>query len=96
MCLKTWLRRHYESSLPQQQQTLRLDQQATLGRMDSSSSLLLSPWFKLANSMEKLMKMQCTLTTLPRDLHHLHDQKSTKDAILLRLFPFSLLGKAKQ
>jgi len=30
----------------------------TVGRMDSSSSLLSSPWFKPANSMEKLMKMQ--------------------------------------
>jgi len=41
-----------------QQQIFGLDQQSTLERMDSSSSLLSSPWFKLANSMEKLMKMR--------------------------------------
>ena len=58
LSLKIWLTRHYESSLPQQQRTFRLEQQSTPGRMNSSSSLLSLPWFKLAKSVEKVMKMQ--------------------------------------
>jgi hypothetical protein len=46
------------NSLPQQLPTFIQDQRSMLERMDSSSSLRSLPWCKLANSVERLMKMQ--------------------------------------
>jgi hypothetical protein len=72
-----------------------LDQQSMLETMDLNSSQRSSIWCKLSSFAERHMKMRVLITNL--EIYSTFTIKGvSRDAILLRLFPFSLLGKAKQ
>ena len=60
------------------------------------SSQASSIWYKLHNSVERHMKMQCTLAEFLRDWKHNPHQWSRQRCHTASPFPFSLEGKARK